>query len=628
MPDIYYWVRSAITASSANTTTYWSLNDNTGATTGHGQLPGNASDDIAVFGDATIMSNGLGFGACTWDIPATTLGEIVINEGFKDFSNLITTDAQFVNSSNKIEFNDVFPSDEFFASQLVEITGTEGGANDAQVTISSIAGQSIVVSSVSADETVSNYPVQFAAISRFVDFTTAVTLNGLYVDGTIDNTSGSNTNITFTGEHLGASSYTVNSANYNDRYVLNGPNALIKNIGDITYLMTAGSTTDRTHFDDGPHPIVRTTANEDFSPQYKTPTTTDWGVTMFHKFQIAANSATLAPDPSSNNSANDYKKIFVIQSNAADALDFDPNTFNAGFSTWTFTCASAGFEIPTTGTTTYGNGAFVAKFHDIVIRPSGRQGDYVFIPSNKKLFCYSFTLEPDAMLIGSGSANTTTLISVSKPNIKGTWNYIEISPGVYQYGADVLNGSYNDLFVNDKLTVGGLIDPTGLELTGVATNPGNSNTIWCDAPGVMYWAGGLRVNNGTLYVSANDGRVGINALSPNSTFHTEGSVSRAITTITSETTLTESHYVIICDFGSNTNVYLPAAASCPGREYIIRGKQNSSDCVLNVEQIGPGPGPDRIDDNSSSTSINIGGGKSRVIISDGSIWYCVTDIGV
>jgi len=46
-----------------------------------------------------------------------------------------------------------------------------------------------------------------------------------------------------------------------------------------------------------------------------------------------------------------------------------------------------------------------------------------------------------------------------------------------------LNGNFRstNLEVVDKLTVGGLIDPTGLQLTPTATNPGDSYTIWSNS---------------------------------------------------------------------------------------------------------------------------------------------------
>ena len=39
----------------------------------------------------------------------------------------------------------------------------------------------------------------------------------------------------------------------------------------------------------------------------------------------------------------------------------------------------------------------------------------------------------------------------------------------------------NNLDIGGKLTVAGLIDPTGLELTPQATNPSNANTLWLDS---------------------------------------------------------------------------------------------------------------------------------------------------
>ena len=76
---------------------------------------------------------------------------------------------------------------------------------------------------------------------------------------------------------------------------------------------------------------------------------------------------------------------------------------------------------------------------------------------------------------------------VEKPTIKGTWNFEETTDGIYSTIGGVSSisshtGKFDNVDIVDKLTVGGLIDPTGLELTAVAANPGGTaKTIWVNS---------------------------------------------------------------------------------------------------------------------------------------------------
>lgn len=58
-------------------------------------------------------------------------------------------------------------------------------------------------------------------------------------------------------------------------------------------------------------------------------------------------------------------------------------------------------------------------------------------------------------------------------------------------GYSQFNNIFTNLTITNKLTVGGLIDPTGLQLTPVAVNPGDPNTLWVDnGPGDLWFGPG------------------------------------------------------------------------------------------------------------------------------------------
>lgn len=60
----------------------------------------------------------------------------------------------------------------------------------------------------------------------------------------------------------------------------------------------------------------------------------------------------------------------------------------------------------------------------------------------------------------------------------------------------------DEVVVTDKLTVGGLIDPTGLELTQQASNPGGvaANTLWQDSSNGLFYRGGFLLEEPTRVI--------------------------------------------------------------------------------------------------------------------------------
>lgn len=88
---------------------------------------------------------------------------------------------------------------------------------------------------------------------------------------------------------------------------------------------------------------------------------------------------------------------------------------------------------------------------------------------------------------------------------------LEVSGNSYFYG-DVVMGDdlgvigdasiSGSLYIAGKLTVEGLIDPTGLQLTPISANPGDSNTIWVKymLPDNLFYLG-----NSTVPISTKNG---------------------------------------------------------------------------------------------------------------------------
>jgi len=81
-----------------------------------------------------------------------------------------------------------------------------------------------------------------------------------------------------------------------------------------------------------------------------------------------------------------------------------------------------------------------------------------------------------------------------------------------------------------------------------------------------------------LITYSNNAQVGIGTTDPKSTFEVNGTFGQKVSTITTTTTLDDTHgSVIICNNGSTAiSVTLPAASSCTGRVYIIKRNATST----------------------------------------------------
>lgn len=161
----------------------------------------------------------------------------------------------------------------------------------------------------------------------------------------------------------------------------------------------------------------------------------------------------------------------------------------------------------------------------------------------------------------------------------------------------------------------GANDVTGLQLSNSATGAAATWNLYIPASGST----DLRINNnGSDHVTIqNDGDVGVGTTSPNSGMDVQTSMGLSLTTITSATTLDNTHNVVFCNTGAYT-VTLPAASGCTGRVYKIKNIDTDGDDIT-------------IDGNASET---INGATTYAledynqeitIISDGTNWHIISN---
>jgi hypothetical protein len=183
--------------------------------------------------------------------------------------------------------------------------------------------------------------------------------------------------------------------------------------------------------------------------------------------------------------------------------------------------------IPRGNTTT---NVFNVQYHKVIIRapPEAAQLRYCYIEDGRTLECNELVIESGGRLYGPAEGEqvaSSKIKSVKRPTIQGDWNFKQIADGIYESidniptlpvteGGTGLNTvdvgripfgngqlplqtlstlNYNtgsstlnavNAHFTGKLTVDGLIDPTGVVFTPQATNPESTNpqnTIWIDS---------------------------------------------------------------------------------------------------------------------------------------------------
>jgi hypothetical protein len=303
---------------------------------------------------------------------------------------------------------------------------------------------------------------------------------------------------------------------------------------------------------------------------YSTPTYSGFTSCDFYSLNLNTN-VIFSADTSPPAVRDEVKKVFKLLTTSALTLGLD--VFDTGKSTWSFAVDVTGFNFPVTGdSTNYGGTTFKSYFYNVVIATPATAGFKATIPANRTLSINSITIEADAVFEGEkieGSGTTSTICSVRRPVVNGAWNFSQLSDGIYvslmtdsypltpsvgEAGRVQLsnsNGAFTStsllawdsataaLVVTGKLTVTGLIDPTGMEFTAVAANPSAANpakTIWVNsADANKLYFGASEIGGGGSYTDAD----AIAAVEGEATLDLTGDMSLAAD---KGITLTESTY--------------------------------------------------------------------------------------
>lgn len=166
---------------------------------------------------------------------------------------------------------------------------------------------------------------------------------------------------------------------------------------------------------------------------------------------------------------------------------------------------------------------------------------------------------------------------------------------------------------NDITSLGGLTTPLSVAQGGSGTS-----TIFTAGSILFAGSGGtFRQDNSRLYWDATNGYLGIGTSAPSSSLHITGSISLPVATVSSNTTLNASNYIILVDASSaNITISLPDPASVRGRTYIIKVI-----AVGTLKTVTLDPLVGQIEGAASLVLSLLN--TSRQIISNGSSWYVI-----
>lgn len=351
-----------------------------------------------------------------------------------------------------------------------------------------------------------------SGFGQTLSFSQTPRIKGLYLDGTLT-TGGGSDKITF---QIGSSpNFYGTYKSYAERFVLLGDNAVATGF-EFTFL---GDGTQVTKFDDGPHPTVILGEGK-FAPDYVAPTGTS-GKASFTSLALndSGSGSTITFAPDGDLVDNDRLKVFSMQ-----AFTTTETTLDFGLATAEYYATSGGFYIPTEGASGYPTG-FTAYHRKIVLK-ANTAGHKCLMADNTFISVEEFEIGDGVVLKGPVDAISqgADIRSIQTPKIRGTWSFSQISQGIYRSPRHAsgpmpkVNGNFH---ITGKLDVDGLIDPTGLELNPVGSNPGGvtANTLWLNSG-----------DNNKLYHGSSEvgGSAGITALTGDVTASGSGSVAATI----------------------------------------------------------------------------------------------------
>lgn len=309
-------------------------------------------------------------------------------------------------------------------------------------------------------------------------FTDALNLH----DGVSIAFTNSTTTITFSGDHITTTPF------FNHPVIFGGEVNWLGSYGRETVTWQfSNNNTDPSYLCDGQYPKI------EISDDFTTDVSSDVSNTTIGKVEcISLKMTSTGKFVNTNIDADDTQKhIHITAENLATAqLVVENKVFDTSNAKLTITAAN-NLKLPCTNDTTNYSGTettFFANLGDLVLAQGASSGLKMYVPDGLTLECDSLEIGNGVFLLGGEEPNASSEIHlVKKPKLRGTWNFKPITDGIYRsFGrtaASLYTITTETAHITDKLTVDGLIDPTGLELTPVSANPGivGANTLWLDS---------------------------------------------------------------------------------------------------------------------------------------------------
>ena len=278
---------------------------------------------------------------------------------------------------------------------------------------------------------------------------------------------------------------------------------------NITFKIQASSTPHQLPCGHYPHLKL---SQGDHAPNYVDGGSTDKEV-RFLSLTVESTVSSFAPLASAPSS--DDKALKWISDGGSSQFSVSIATFDGGEAEWTFQGYAQGgtpFTVPTDGT-----GADFTFKKMVIDSTANGAGAIAKVSGGGILILQDLTINSNAIVVGDDTLGSAIHL-INRPKLKGSWSFHPIADGIYHhksnhtlgvahggtglqsldagripFGKDGLlmdsdakltwTKSSSTLTVNGKLTVTGLIDPTGMEFTAVGSNPGTdaAKTIWVNS---------------------------------------------------------------------------------------------------------------------------------------------------
>ena len=267
---------------------------------------------------------------------------------------------------------------------------------------------------------------------------------------------------------------------------------------NITFKIQASSTPHQLPCGHYPHLKL---SQGDHAPNYVDGGSTDKEV-RFLSLTVESTVSSFAPLASAPSS--DDKALKWISDGGSSQFSVSIATFDGGEAEWTFQGYAQGgtpFTVPTDGT-----GADFTFKKMVIDSTANGAGAIAKVSGGGILILQDLTINSNAIVVGDDTLGSAIHL-INRPKLKGSWSFHPIADGIYHhksnhtlgvahggtglqsldagripFGKDGLlmdsdakltwTKSSSTLTVNGKLTVTGLIDPTGMEFTAVGSNPG------------------------------------------------------------------------------------------------------------------------------------------------------------